>query len=71
MAKVFKILNDRQNKKMIKNSDELVKEWKETIIGKEDIMFSLDIEKMFTNIKRQSIIVQDQDGQNNNKGKVF
>ena len=56
MAKVFKILNDRQNKKMIKNSDELVKERKETIIGKEEIMFSLDVEKMITNIKRQSVL---------------
>ena len=29
MAKVFKILNDRKNNKIIKNSDELVKEWRE------------------------------------------
>ena len=56
MANVFKILNDRQNKKMIKNNDELVKEWKETKIGKEYIMFSLDVENMFMNINRQSVI---------------
>jgi hypothetical protein len=56
MAKVFNILNDRQNKKIIKDSDELVEEWKETIIGKQEIMFSLDVEKMFSNIKRQSVL---------------
>ena len=50
VAKVFKIINDRLKKKMIKNSEGVVKEWRGTILEKDELIFSMDVEKMFTNI---------------------
>ena len=46
MAKVFRIVNDRQKKNMIKNSEEVVKEWRGTTLGEDELMFSLDVEKI-------------------------
>ena len=56
MAKVFKIINDRLKKKMIKNSEEVVKEWGGTILEKDELIFSMDVEKMFTIIEREGVV---------------
>ena len=40
---------------MMKNSEEEVKEWRGIFLGDEEIMFSLEVEKMFTNIKREGV----------------
>ena len=40
---------------MLKNSEELVEEWKDVYFEKEEMMFSLDIEKMFTSLKRKEV----------------
>ena len=53
MAKVLKIVEMRQERKRLKNSEELVEEWKDIILEEEEIMFSMDVEKMFTNLKRE------------------
>ena len=51
-ATVFKITNHRLKKKITKNSEEVVKEWGGTMLEKDELIFSMDVEKMFTNIKR-------------------
>ena len=55
MAKVFIIMNERLEGKVIKNSEEMVEKWKETILGNGEIMFSMGVEKMFTSIKREAV----------------
>ena len=48
IAKVFKMVENRQERKMLKNSEELVREWKDVILEEEEeVMFSLDVEKMY------------------------
>jgi hypothetical protein len=44
IVKVFRIINDREKKNMINNSEEVVKEWRATILDEEELMFSLDVE---------------------------
>ena len=34
----------------------MVKEWGGTILGEDELMFSLDLKKMFTNIIRQAVV---------------
>ena len=55
MAKVFIIMNERLQGKGIKNSEEVVEKFKETTLGNGGIMFSMDVEKMFTSIKREAV----------------
>ena len=49
MTKVFKILEGRQNKKVIKNREKVPREWEEGKLKYEGIIFSLDIKKIFSN----------------------
>ena len=45
----------RQKKKKLRNSEELVEEWKNVCLEEEEILFSIDVEKMFTKLKREEI----------------
>ena len=42
MAKVFKIIRDKQRGKTIKNSEELIREGKDMVLRKEDLLFNLE-----------------------------
>ena len=42
MAKVFKVVENRQERKILKNSEELVEEWKYVFLENEEMMISLD-----------------------------
>ena len=55
MAKVLKIVEMRQERKRLKNSEELVEEWKDIVLEEEEILFSLDVEKMYTSLKREQV----------------
>jgi hypothetical protein len=52
MAKVFKVVEIRQKKKKLRNSEELVEEWKNMCLEEEEIMFSVDVEKNVYKIKK-------------------
>ena len=55
MAKVIKVLESRQEKRMLKNSEELIDNWKNVHLEEDEMMFSLDVEKMYTSLKRDEI----------------
>ena len=55
MAKVIKVLESRQEKKMLKNSEELIDNWKNIHLEEDEMMFSLDVEKMYTSLKRDEV----------------
>ena len=40
---------------MLKNSEELVEKWKDVCLEEDEMMFSLDVEKMFTSLKRNEV----------------
>ena len=52
---MFKVIEIRQKKKKLRNSEELVEEWKNVCLEEEEILFSIDVEKMFTKLKREEI----------------
>ena len=55
MAKVIKVLESRQEKRMLKNSEELIDNWKNVHLEEDEMMFRLDVEKMFTSLKRDEV----------------
>jgi len=55
MALVLRVVENRQAKIMLKNSEELVEEWKDVCLEEDETMFSLDVEKMFTSPKRNEV----------------
>ena len=40
---------------MVKNSEEVLRGWKDMVLMKEDLLFNLYVEKMFTNIKTSDV----------------
>ena len=49
------MVENRQAKSVLKNSEELVEEWKDVCLEKDEMMFSLDVENMFTSLKRNEM----------------
>ena len=43
MAKVIKVLESRQEKRMLKNSEELIDIWKNVHLEEDEMMFSLNV----------------------------
>ena len=55
MALVLRVVENRQAKIMLKNSEELVEEWKDVCMEEDEMMFSLDVENMSTCLKRNEV----------------
>ena len=55
MAKVIMVLESRQEKRMLKNCEELINNWKNVHLEEDEMMFSLDVEKMFASLKRDEV----------------
>ena len=58
-----KVVENRQAKRMLKNSEELVEEWKDVCLEEDEMMFSLDVEKMFTSLKKNEVkrLIEDEE----------
>ena len=46
----------KEKKKMIKNNEDVIREWSEGKMEQDKIIFSLDVKKMYTNFKKREDI---------------